>query len=209
MASEIKYLSLGTFEFLASEKLSKFYFLEINPRLQVEHTITECISTVDLVQTQLLLAQGVSLRDMGLGDIENPEQPPATYSIQLRLCAEDPTADFALSIGKITEFHVPGGNSVRVDTHVSGSSSVVIGSDFDNMMAKIIVTSTSWDGVVRKACRVLNDARISEVKTNIDVLKGIIGNIEFQEWQIRDAMDGKEFGRYHSTWKAAVKLQLE
>ncbi|EGC49616.1 carboxylase:pyruvate/acetyl-CoA/propionyl-CoA [Histoplasma capsulatum var. duboisii H88] len=153
MASEIKYLSLGTFEFLASEKLSKFYFQEINPRLQVEHTITECISTVDLVQTQLLLAQGVSLRDMGPADIKNPEQPAAAYSIQLRLCAEDPTADFALSIGKITEFHVPGGNSVRVDTHVSGSSSVVIGSDFDNMMAKIIVTSTSWDGVVRKACR--------------------------------------------------------
>ncbi|KAG5294547.1 carboxylase:pyruvate/acetyl-CoA/propionyl-CoA [Histoplasma ohiense] len=194
MASEIKYLSLGTFEFLASEKLSKFYFLEINPRLQVEHTITECISTVDLVQTQLLLAQGVSLRDLGLGDIKNPEQPPATYSIQLRLCAEDPTADFALSIGKITEFHVPAGNGVRVDTHISGSSSVVIGSDFDNMMAKIIVTSTSWDGVVRKACRVLNDARISGVKTNIDVLKGIIGNIEFQEWQIDTQWMEKNLG---------------
>ncbi|EEQ92456.1 carboxylase:pyruvate/acetyl-CoA/propionyl-CoA [Blastomyces dermatitidis ER-3] len=184
IASEIKYLSLGTFEFLVSGELSEFYFLEINPRLQVEHTITECISSVDLVQTQLLLAQGVPLRDMGLGDRKNPEQPPTAYSIQLRLCAEDPGANFALSIGKITEFHVPGGNGVRVDTNISGSSPVVIGSDFDNMMAKIIVTSTSWDSVLRKARRVLDDTRISGVKSNIDVLKGILANHEFQQWQI-------------------------
>ncbi|OAX79177.1 hypothetical protein ACJ72_06503 [Emergomyces africanus] len=184
MASEIKYLSLGTFEFLVSETLSEFYFLEINPRLQVEHTITECISSVDLVQTQLLLAQGVPLRETGLGDTKNPEQPPVGYSIQLRLCAEDPSANFALSIGKITDFHVPGGNGIRVDTNISGPSSVVVGSDFDNMMAKIIVTSTSWEAVIRKARRVLDDTVISGVKTNIDVLKGIIGSHKFQQWQI-------------------------
>ncbi|EEH23118.1 hypothetical protein PABG_05329 [Paracoccidioides brasiliensis Pb03] len=184
MAKMIKYLSLGTFEFLVSETLSEFFFLEVNPRLQVEHTITECISSVDLVQTQLLLAQGVPLQQIGLGDIQNPEQPPNAYSIQLRLCAEDPSANFALSIGKITEFHVPGGNGVRVDTNISGLSSVVIGSDFDNMMAKIIVTSTSWAGVIQKARRVLDDTRVSGVRTNIDVLKGIIANSEFQQWQI-------------------------
>ncbi|OJD19850.1 hypothetical protein AJ78_00210 [Emergomyces pasteurianus Ep9510] len=184
MAREIKYLSLGTFEFLVSETLSEFYFLEINPRLQVEHTITECISSVDLVQTQLLIAQGVPLQDIGLGDAKNPEQPPAAYSIQLRLCAEDPGANFALSIGKITDFHVPGGNGIRVDTNISGSSSVVVGSDFDNMMAKIIVTSTSWDAAIRKARRVLDDTIISGIKTNIDVLKGIIGSPEFQQWRI-------------------------
>ncbi|KAK2789983.1 hypothetical protein FQN52_005791 [Onygenales sp. PD_12] len=184
MASKIKYLSLGTFEFLVNEALSEFYFLEVNPRLQVEHTITECITSVDLVQTQLLLAQGVPLHDIGLGDIKNPEEPPNAYSIQLRLCAEDPGANFALSIGKITEFHVPGGNGVRVDTSISGSSPVVVGADFDNMIAKIIVTSTSWNGVIQKARRVLNDTRISGVKTNVDVLRGIIGSPEFQQWKI-------------------------
>ncbi|EEH36280.1 biotin carboxylase [Paracoccidioides lutzii Pb01] len=184
MAKKIKYLSLGTFEFLVSETLSEFFFLEVNPRLQVEHTITECISSVDLVQTQLLLAQGVPLQQIGLGDIHNPEQPPNAYSIQLRLCAEDPSANFALSIGNITEFHVPGGNGIRVDTNISGLSSVVIGSDFDNMMAKIIITSTSWAGVILKARRVLDDTRVSGVRTNIDVLKGIIANSEFQQWQI-------------------------
>ncbi|KAK2742762.1 hypothetical protein FQN55_007703 [Onygenales sp. PD_40] len=184
MASKIKYLSLGTFEFLVNEALSEFYFLEVNPRLQVEHTITECITSVDLVQTQLLLAQGVPLHDIGLGDLKNPEEPPNAYSIQLRLCAEDPGANFALSIGKITEFHVPGGNGVRVDTSISGSSPVVVGADFDNMIAKIIVTSTSWNGVIQKARRVLNDTRISGVKTNVDVLRGIIGSPEFQQWKI-------------------------
>ncbi|PGH16869.1 hypothetical protein AJ79_01513 [Helicocarpus griseus UAMH5409] len=184
MASRIKYLSLGTFEFLVSEALSEFYFLEVNPRIQVEHTITECISSVDLVQTQLLLAQGVPLREVGLGEVENAEEPPNSHSIQLRLCAEDPGANFALSIGKVTEFHVPGGNGVRVDTNVSSSSSVVIGSDFDNMMAKIIVTSASWNGVVQKARRVLDDTRVSGVKTNIDILKAIIWNPDFQHWRI-------------------------
>ncbi|EEP81645.1 PycA protein [Uncinocarpus reesii 1704] len=183
IASRIKYLSLGTFEFLVNEQLSEFYFLEINPRLQVEHTITECITSVDLVRSQFLLAQGASLQDIGLGEKRNPEVPPGPHSIQLRLCAEDPAANFALSIGKITEFHVPGGNGVRVDTNISAMSPVVVGSDFDNMVAKIIITAASWDAVISKARRVLEDTRISGIKTNIDVLRAVVDSNDFREWR--------------------------
>lgn len=150
--------------------------MEINPRLQVEHTVTECITGVDLVQTQLLLAQGYSLQQLGL---EDAIQPPHSYSIQLRLCAKDPGANFALSIGKVTEFIVPTGNGVRVDTNISPSSPVIVGSDFDNLMAKIIVTAASWEAAVSKARRALSDTRISGVKTNIDLLRGIVDHEDF------------------------------
>lgn len=183
MAREIRYRSLGTFEFLVSEQKAEFYFLEVNPRLQVEHTITESISGIDLVQTQLLLAQGRTFNDLGLGsDVDAKASPPSNFSIQLRLCAEDPSDNFALSIGKVTEFTVPSGHGIRVDTNVntSGTSSLVVGSNFDNLLAKIIVTASSWDAVVRKCQRVLADSRIAGVKTNINLLRGIVAHPDFE-----------------------------
>ena len=183
IASQIKYLSLGTFEFLVSEKRSEFYFLEINPRLQVEHTITECITGADLVQSQLRLAQGCSLDQLGLGNEPNAtaNPPGQLFSIQLRLCAEDPRNNFSLSIGKVTQFNVPSGHGIRLDTNVdaSGSSPVVVGSHFDNLLAKIIVTASGWEATVRKAQRVLADSKISGVKTNIDLLRGIVAHEDF------------------------------
>lgn len=188
IASQIKYLSLGTFEFLVSERRSEFYFLEINPRLQVEHTITECITGVDLVQTQLLLAQGLSLHQIGFEDEANPEaKPPGkSFSIQLRLCAEDPRNNFSLSIGKVTGFSVPSGNGIRLDTNVdtSGASPAIVGAHFDNLLAKIIVTGSSWEATVRKAQRVLSDSKISGVKTNIDLLRGIVAHQDFLAGQV-------------------------
>lgn len=188
IASQIKYLSLGTFEFLVSEQRSEFYFLEINPRLQVEHTITECITGIDLVQSQLLLAQGISLNQLSFGDESNAAASPPgkSFSIQLRLCAEDPRNNFSLSIGKVTEFSVPSGHGVRLDTNVdtSGSSQVIVGSHFDNLLAKIIVTASSWEATVRKAQRVLSDSKVSGVKTNIDLLRGIVAHDDFVAGQV-------------------------
>ncbi|KAJ5524257.1 hypothetical protein N7494_010907 [Penicillium frequentans] len=186
MASNIRYLSLGTFEFLVSEQKGEFFFLEVNPRLQVEHTITESISGIDLVQTQLLLAHGQTFNDLGLGSDVDPRAPaPANcFSIQLRLCAEDPGNNFALSIGKITEFNVPSGHGIRVDTHVSSTSSLVVGSNFDNLLAKIIITAPSWGATVRKAQRVLTDTKISGVKTNINLLRGIVAHADFMSGDI-------------------------
>lgn len=188
MASKIRYRSLGTFEFLVSEQRREFYFLEVNPRLQVEHTITESISGIDLVQTQLLLAQGYQLGELGLGSEVNAKEPPPgnCFSIQLRLCAEDPSNDFALSIGKVTEFSVPSGHGIRVDTNISafGTNPLIVGPNFDNLLAKIIVTASSWAATVRKAQRVLFDTRIAGVKTNINLLRGIVGHGDFMTGKI-------------------------
>ncbi|KAL4884087.1 hypothetical protein BJY04DRAFT_205979 [Aspergillus karnatakaensis] len=183
MMKAIRYRSLGTVEFLVHEQLGEFYFLEINPRIQVEHTITEAITGVDLVQAQLLIAQGQSLGQLGLDTC--PEA--RGYSIQLRLCSEDPRVNFSLSVGKVTEFNVPTGNGVRIDSHVdmAGASPVVVGAQFDNLLAKIIVTSSlSWQVTVLKARRVLADTRISGVKTNINLLRGIIAQDHFLDGNI-------------------------
>ena len=175
MAEKLNYVGLGTWEFLVSFQEQKYFFLEINPRLQVEHTITECIADFDLVREQLMIAQGLVTgepTDHNAQHIPARSQRRGQTSIQLRLCAEDPNANFALSIGKITDVDFPSGNGVRVDTHLSKGGQV--GSDFDNLLAKIIVTAHDWPSTVRKAQRALEDVRIVGVKTNLDLLRAIV-----------------------------------
>jgi acetyl/propionyl-CoA carboxylase alpha subunit len=178
MAIALRYQGLGTWEFLVNSKDATFFFLEINPRLQVEHTISECIAGVDLVREQLLIAQGLYNSDNSrLGDSENAQTPPSAMSVQLRLCAEDPSNNFALSIGKVTDVNFPTGNGIRVDTHLLKGGSV--GSDFDNLVAKIIITASTVNEVVLKCRRALRDTRIAGLRTNLNLLRAIVGDAEF------------------------------
>lgn len=162
-----------------NERLQEFYFLEINPRLQVEHTITECISDIDLVQTQLLLAQSATLDELQSQYLTTGNRLPNKHSIQLRLCAEDPESNFGLSIGTMTQLIIPGGLGVRVDSHVSARNPTKVGPDYDNLLAKIIVTAGTWDSVVRKARRLMADVVITGVKTNLNLLRGIVNHEDF------------------------------
>lgn len=173
------YFSLGTFEFLVNERLKEFYFLEINPRLQVEHTITECILGIDLVQAQLLLAQGMTLAELNSRYLTTAGHLPSRHSLQLRLCAEDPESNFGLSIGTISRLSIPSGVGVRLDSHVSARNSTKVGPDYDNLLAKIIVTAGDWGSVVRKARRLLADVAIEGIKTNLNLLRGIINHGDF------------------------------
>ncbi|RMZ81160.1 hypothetical protein DV737_g2693, partial [Chaetothyriales sp. CBS 132003] len=183
MARKLRYQGVGTWEFLVNWKRKQFFFLEINPRLQVEHTVSESITGVDLVKEQLLVAQGQKNweDDLRLGEWWEADTPPsgaaAAASIQLRVCAEDPTNNFSLSIGKVTDVRFPSGNGVRVDSHLSHGGSV--GTDFDNLMAKIIVTASSWDAVVVKARRALEETSITGVKTNLNLLRAIVADSHF------------------------------
>ncbi|EXJ81784.1 hypothetical protein A1O1_07849 [Capronia coronata CBS 617.96] len=185
MAKSIQYRSLGTFEFLVHESRPEFYFLEVNPRLQVEHTVTEETANVDLVRAQLLIAQGATLDRLALpSDLHEASlaQPAKNaFAIQLRVTAEDPAQGFALSMGRVTQFHSPGGRGVRVDTHISGRRSTIIGSAFDSLLAKIIVSAPSQEEVRLKGLRALNELAISGVKTNVSVLLGILASADFQE----------------------------
>lgn len=177
MAKKLQYQGLGTWEFLVNSGARQFYFLEINPRLQVEHTISECIAGVDLVKEQLMIAQGMQQDNLKLGEWWEAEDAPKQASVQLRLCAEDPSNGFTLSIGKVTDIKLPSGNGIRVDTHLSRGG--VVGSDFDNMMAKIIVTAPTYREAVVRARRALSETEVTGVKTNLDLLRAIVADEDF------------------------------
>ena len=135
---------------------------------------------IDLVKMQLLVAQGYPLSSLSLSKISpNPENPPPIHSLQLRLTAEDVYNDWALSVGKINSFRFPAGNGIRVDTHLLPSQATVVGTDFDSLIAKIIVTAPSWEDVVRKARRALADTYVEGIKTNLDSLRGIVATESF------------------------------
>ncbi|KAG8168371.1 hypothetical protein KVR01_001120 [Diaporthe batatas] len=184
MAKAIKYQSLGTWEFLVSPKSSEFYFMEINPRIQVEHTITEAICGVDLVRIQLLIALGRNLPDIGVEiplEQNDTMAPPKLRSIQLRITAEDAKQDFSLSIGRIRSVLFPYGNGVRLDTHLR--TGVTVSAAFDPLLAKLIVTSPNWDATVAKAERALQDVLIDGVTTSVSLLLGIVRSTDFRRAQ--------------------------
>jgi acetyl/propionyl-CoA carboxylase alpha subunit len=178
MAERIRYRSLGTWEFLVSPDKSVFFFMEINPRLQVEHTITETICGVDLVRFQLLIAQGQSLQDLILQSPCPGEPPPPSHAIQLRLTAEDPHHKFSLSIGRINSVSWPGGNGVRVDTHTR--TGVIVSADFDSLLGKIIISSKDWLSTVDKCDRALEDTSVEGITTNLNLLRAIVLSEDFR-----------------------------
>lgn len=178
MASELKYFGLGTFEYLVNVDTGEFFFLEINPRVQVEHTISESIRGIDLVRSQLLIAQGQTDPQLErAGSKAQARDHPSVCSVQLRLCAEDPMSNFSLSVGKVTNVIFPSGNGVRTDSHMSHGGS--IGTDFDNLMAKIIVTASTWEQCLSKAKRALAEVQVSGVMTNLDLLRAVLADDEF------------------------------
>jgi len=177
MARSLRFTSLGTFEFLANPRTKEFYFLEVNPRLQVEHTITEQISGVDLVKVQLDIAQGMTLSQA----IPSSLSHPTSHSIQLRITAENVQADWSLSVGRIVDFSFPSGNGIRLDTNLVHGYPAIVTADFDSLLAKLIITASSWEACVAKAKRALQDTRIAGVKTNLDILRGIVYSRDFLE----------------------------
>jgi pyruvate carboxylase len=134
---------------------------------------------LDLVKIQLLLAQGHPLSSLLSNLPEDPETPPSIQSLQLRVTAEDASNEWALSVGKVDAFRFPAGNGVRVDTHLLPSHPAVIGTYFDSLIAKIIITAPTWEDVVMKAKRALADTYIEGVKTNLNALRGIVASEDF------------------------------
>lgn len=181
IARHIRYLSLGTFEFLANADRDEFFFLEVNPRLQVEHTVTESIALVDLVKLQLEIAQGATLEETELRNVPSSVmQVPKLQSIQLRLTAENIQKDWTLSIGRVQAFSLPTGHGVRVDTHLNHRGTAVVGADYDSLLAKIILVGDSQKTLLSKCRRALEDTWVEGVKTNLDVLRAIVAHKDFE-----------------------------
>ncbi len=156
-ARTLNYEGAGTVEFLLDAS-GAFYFMEMNTRIQVEHTVTEEVTDIDLIEMQLRVANGESIDP-------NWRIPISGHSIQCRINAEDPYRDFRPSPGKITAFHTPKGHGVRVDTHASAG--YVIPPYYDSLIAKLVVKARTRELAIAKMRRALNEFVVEGVKTTI------------------------------------------
>ena len=167
-AEFIKYEGAGTVEFLV-DKNRKFYFMEMNTRIQVEHPITEQVIDFDLIREQIKVAYGIP--------ISGKNYIPKMHSIECRINAEDPENDFRPCPGKIETLHFPGGHGVRIDTHVY--SGYTIPPYYDSMIAKLITTAQTREEAISKMKRALDEFLIEGIKTTIPFHRKLMDNPDF------------------------------
>ena len=179
IAKQVNYNNIGTVEFLV-DKADNVYFIEVNPRIQVEHTVTEMVTGIDLVKTQIFVAGGYKLSDTQIKI--NDQESIATYgfALQCRLTTEDPENNFTPDYGTITTYRSASGMGIRLD---AGSiyQSYKVSPFFDSMLVKVSAHGRTLDGAVRKMVRALKEFRIRGVKTNIYFLQNVIQHPDFKE----------------------------
>jgi len=170
-AKAVNYENAGTGEFLLDSD-NTFYFMEMNTRLQVEHTVTETITGIDIVQEQIRIADGQPLQ------YKQDEVNYRGFAMEFRINAEDPKNDFLPSFGKITRYYAPGGPGVRMDAAIY--SGYVIPPYYDSMCAKLTVWALDWDSVIERGRRALNDMLVYGVKTTIPYYQEILKHPDFR-----------------------------
>lgn len=169
-AASVNYEGVGTVEFLV-DKHRKFYFMEMNTRIQVEHTITEEVIDYDLIREQIKIAAGIPISGLNY--------EPTRHSIQCRINAEDPFNGFRPNPGKITSYHSPGGHGVRVDTHVYAG--YTIPPNYDSMIGKLIVSAQTREEALMKMERALSEYVIEGIHTTIPFHLQLLQNEEFRK----------------------------
>lgn len=177
LAKGVGYENAGTLEFLVDASGNP-YFIEMNPRIQVEHTVTEMVTGVDLVQSQILVAQGYGLEE---APISLPNQESVTvqgYSIQTRVTTEDPANNFLPDTGKITVYRSASGNGLRLDGG-NACTGAVITPYYDSLLVKLISHDRTFEGAIRKSLRSLKETRIRGIKTNIPFLINVLTHEQF------------------------------
>jgi len=173
-AKAIKYQNAGTMEFLYSD--GKFYFMEMNTRIQVEHPVTEEITHIDIVKQQILIAAGEKL------NIKQKEINKIGHAIEIRINAEDPEKNFRPSPGKIEVLHLPGGPGIRIDTHIY--QGYVIPPYYDSLIAKMIAWGRTREEAIKRLNRAINETLIKPIKTTLSLHKKIINNRRFIEGEL-------------------------
>ena len=173
LCQAVSYESAGTVEFLVDLDREEFFFLEVNPRIQVEHTVTEMVTGVDLVRSQILVAQGHTLHGDTLRVPQQPDIVPRGVALQCRITTEDPENQFVPDHGRLTTYRSAGGFAVRLDAG-NGFSGAVITPYFDSLLVKMTTWGTTLDEAVHRADRSLREFRIRGVKTNIAFLENLV-----------------------------------
>jgi pyruvate carboxylase len=190
IAEASRYYSAGTVEFLVDMDTGEWFFIEVNPRIQVEHTVTEVVTGVDLVRAQIQIAQAHKLHGPEMNLPKQETVPLYGYSLQCRVTTEDPQNNFTPDYGKIHTYRSPAGFGIRLDGG-SAYSGAVITPYYDSLLVKV----TAWGRDFRTACqrmdRALREFRIRGVKTNIPFLENVVNNAKFQEGKVTTAWLGE------------------
>jgi pyruvate carboxylase subunit A len=173
-AKAVGYTNAGTVEFLLDDQ-DRFYFMEMNTRVQVEHTITETITGVDIVEEQIRVAAGLPLR------FRQEEIRRRGFAIQFRINAEDPQNNFLPSFGRISRYYAPGGPGVRTDTAIY--TGYEIPPFYDSMLAKVVVSALNWEDAIKRGERALRDMGLFGIKTTIPYYLEILRHPEFRAGQ--------------------------
>jgi pyruvate carboxylase len=179
IAQAVKYRSAGTVEFLV-DKEGKHYFIEMNPRIQVEHTVSEMITGIDIVQSQILIAQGLPLDSEEIGISGQDSISGRGYAIQCRITTEDPFNNFAPDTGKIDVYRTSSGFGIRLDGG-NGFAGSVISPYYDSLLVKATSWSRTFEDARRKAMRCIRENRIEGVKTNAAFLLNLLDHPQFRE----------------------------
>lgn len=179
IAKSIGYSNAGTVEFLVDSKGDHF-FIEVNPRIQVEHTVTEMCTDIDIVQSQILIAEGYKLSSDKVGIKSQDEIVHRGFSIQCRVTTEDPLNNFMPDTGQINLYRSSSGFGVRLDGG-NGFTGAVISPYYDSLLVKVITEARTWEDTIRKAKRSLSELKIGGVKTNIGFLLNVLNTEEFKK----------------------------
>lgn len=179
IANKVGYNNAGTVEFLV-DKNEDIYFIEVNPRIQVEHTVTEMVTGIDLVKAQIFIAGGYKLSDRQIKIPSQEDIKVNGFAMQCRITTEDPENNFQPDYGTITTYRSAAGFGIRLD---AGSlyQGVKVSPFFDSMLVKVSAYGRSFDGAIRRMNRALQEFRIRGVKTNIQFLRNLINHPEFKE----------------------------
>ncbi|SFD29945.1 pyruvate carboxylase [Clostridium uliginosum] len=179
IARSVNYQSAGTLEFLV-DMHGDHYFIEMNPRVQVEHTITEMTTGIDIVQSQILIAQGYKLDSKEVGIYSQEDIIPRGFAIQCRVTTEDPANNFSPDTGKIDIYRSGSGFGIRLDGG-NGFAGAVISPYYDSLLVKNTAYSRTFEDTVRKSIRAIKELTITGVKTNVDFLINVLNNEQFQK----------------------------
>ena len=175
----VHYVNAGTVEFLADQDEEHFYFIEVNPRVQVEHTVTEAITDIDIVKTQILVAEGHALSDPEIGIKSQEDIPCNGVAIQCRITTEDPQNNFMPDTGKINDYRSGGGPGIRLDAGTAYTGAVIT-PYYDSLLVKVTAHANNAPETIYRMLRCLDEFRIGGVKTNIYFLKNMLLDKNFQ-----------------------------
>ena len=165
----VRYDNAGTVEFLVDVDTHQFYFIEVNPRIQVEHTVTEEVTGIDVVQSQILVAQGEKLNSAAIGLESQQAIHTNGFAVQCRVTTEDPSNRFMPDYGRVTHYRSAGGMGIRLDAGTAFSGAVVF-PFYDSLLVKVTARGRSFEDAARRMERCLQEFRVRGVKTNIPFL---------------------------------------